>query len=38
MRWGSGADGMVKKYRVELPVLEQEEQKALVSKGRAAAY
>ncbi len=29
---------MVKKYRVELRVEEQEELKALVSKGRAAAY
>ena len=29
---------MVKKYRVELTVEEQEELKALVSRGRAAAY
>ena len=29
---------MVKKYRVELTVEEQEEQEALVSRGRAAAY
>ena len=33
--WG---DVMVKKYRVELTVEEQEGLKALVSKGRAAAY
>ena len=41
---GSGTNGevlgdvMVKKYRVELRVEEQEELKALVSRGRAAAY
>ena len=31
-------DVMVKKYRVELTVEEQEDLKALVSRGRVAAY
>ena len=34
----SGVDVMVKKYHVGLTGEEQEELKALVSKGRAAAY
>ena len=36
--WGVGVEVMVKKYRVHLAEEEQGELKALVSKGRAAAY
>ena len=36
--WEVLGDVMVKKYRVELTVEEQEELKALVSRGRVAAY
>ena len=36
--WEVGVEVMVKKYRVHLGEEEQGELKALVSKGRAAAY